>query len=169
MALPRSRNNFAIQERIRAIEEAFSLSESVVSGDFTSRLQTVVRDVIPCLKARYQWRWTFRVSKRVTMRWTFRVSKRVTNAVDLRSKLTNIMFENPIRQLRDAVVSFNDFFFLTKRKIYLKHLVFLRSDIYERLVEQTFDRGKYYVIKVDWSDPEQLRHLLIPSLVDHDR
>jgi hypothetical protein len=38
-----------------------------------------------------------------------RVSKRVTNAVDLRSKLTNIMFENPIRQLRDAVVSFNDF------------------------------------------------------------
>jgi hypothetical protein len=88
--------------------------------------------------------------------------------VDLRSKLTNIMFENPIRQLRDAVVS-SMIFFLTKRKIYLKHLVFLRSDIYERLVEQTSDRGKYYVIKVDWSDPEQLRHLLIPSLVDHDR
>jgi hypothetical protein len=58
---------------------------------------------------------------------------------------------------------------LTKRKIYLKYIVFLRSDIYERLVEQTSDRGKYYVIKVDWSDPEQLRHLLIPSLVDHDR
>ena len=107
------------------------------------------------------------------------------------------MFENPIRQLRDAVVSFNDFFTgiivliddldkgwpprqverhdvvtvkhlievlnriqrdLTKRKIHLKHLVFLRSDIYERLVEQTSDRGKYYVIKVDRSDPEQLRH-----------
>jgi hypothetical protein len=181
VALPRSRNNFAIQERIRAIEEAFSVSESVVSGDFTSRLQTVVRDVI-------------------------RVSKRVTNAVDLRSKLTNIMFENPIRQLRDAVVSFNDFFTgiivliddldkgwpprqverhdvvtvkhlievlnriqrdLRKRKIDLKHLVFLRSDIYERLVEQTSDRGKYYVIKVDWSDPEQLRHLLRQRVINN--
>jgi hypothetical protein len=27
-------------------------------------------------------------------------------------------------------------------------------------VEETSDRGKYNVIKVDWSDPEQLRHLL---------
>jgi hypothetical protein len=86
--------------------------------------------------------------------------------VDLRSKLTNTMFENPIRQLRDAVVSFNDLF-LTKRKIYLKHLVFLRSDIYERLVEQTSDMGKYYVIKVDWSDPEQLRHLLRQRVINN--
>jgi hypothetical protein len=83
MALPRSRNNFAIQERIRKIEAEFSLTESVVSGDFTSRLETAVRDVI-C------------------------VSRRVNNALDLRSQLTNIMFENPIRQLRDAVVSFNE-------------------------------------------------------------
>jgi len=45
-------------------------------------------------------------------------------------------------------------------------LVFLRSDIYEQLVEQTSDRGKYDVIKVDWSDPEQLRHLLRQRVVN---
>jgi len=181
MALPRSRNNFAIQERIRAIEKVFSLSESVVSGDFTSRLDTAVRDVI-------------------------RVSKRVNNAADLRSQLTNIMFETPIPELRNAIVSFNDFFTgivvliddldkgwpprqveshdvvaikhlvevlnriqrdLGKRKINLKHLVFLRSDIYECLVEQTSDRTKYNVIKVDWSDPEKLRNLLRQRVINN--
>jgi hypothetical protein len=49
---------------------------------------------------------------------------------------------------------------LTRRDLGVKYLIFLRSDMYERLVEQTSDRGKYNVIKVDWSDEEQLRHLL---------
>jgi hypothetical protein len=42
VALPRSRNNFALQERIRNVERSFSLTDDVVSGDFTSRLKTVV-------------------------------------------------------------------------------------------------------------------------------
>ena len=44
---------------------------------------------------------------------------------------------------------------LTRRNLGVKYLIFLRSDMYERLVEQTSDRGKYNVIKVDWSDEEQ--------------
>ncbi len=55
---------------------------------------------------------------------------------------------------------------LTKRKIVFRHLVFLRSDIYENLVEQTSDRGKYNLIKVDWSDPDQLRHLLQQRVIN---
>lgn len=39
-------------------------------------------------------------------------------------------------------------------------MLFLRGDIYERLVEGTSDRGKYNVINVDWSDPLQLENLL---------
>jgi len=174
MALLPSRNSFPVQERIRAIESEFSLSEEVVSGDFTSRLDTAVKHVIG-------------------------VSRRVSTASDLRSELTNFMFEKPIHRLREAVISFSDFYEhitvliddldmgwppkrveahdvgtvkhlievlnriqrdLGKRKVDFKHMMFLRSDIYERLVEQTSDRGKYNLIKVDWSDPEQLRHLL---------
>jgi hypothetical protein len=56
---------------------------------------------------------------------------------------------------------------LSRRKIALRHLIFLRSDIYERLVEETSDRGKYYVIKVHWSDPEQLRHLLRQRVINN--
>ena len=69
MALPKARNNFALQERIRKLEETFSLSQSVVSGDFTSRLETAVYEVI-------------------------RLSKAVNDVADLRNKLTNVMFEN---------------------------------------------------------------------------
>lgn len=173
MVLPRSRNDSALQQRIRDIEERFALTDNIVSGDFTSRLETAVKEVVATL--------------------------RKTDAADVKNKLTNIMFEAPIPKLRDAIISFKDFFGsilvliddldkgwpprqverhdiatvkhlievlnriqrdVTKRKIDFRHLVFLRSDIYELMVEQTSDRGKYNPIKVDWSDPQQLRHLL---------
>lgn len=180
MVLPKSRNDFQLQERIRELEQTFGLKESVVSGDFTSRLEGAVREVI-------------------------RVVRGIDNAGDLRNKLTNIMFEDPIPKLRDAVTMFAEFSGeivvliddldkgwpprqveshdvvmvkhlievlnriqrdLGKRDVPFKHLLFLRSDIYERLVEQTSDRGKYNVIKVDWSDPEQLRHLLRQRVIN---
>lgn len=179
IALPASRNDFQIQERIRKVEDDFSLGENVVSGDFTSRLDTVVHEVIAA-------------------------TKKVDDATELRERITNFMFENPIPSLRDAVSSFRDFSDeiivliddldkgwpprqvesqdvslvkhlievlnriqrdLGKRDINFKHLIFLRSDIYERLVEETSDRGKYNVISVDWSDPEQLKHLLRQRLI----
>jgi hypothetical protein len=43
LVLPRSRNDSRLQDRIRQIEETFSLTESMVAGDFTSRLETAVR------------------------------------------------------------------------------------------------------------------------------
>ena len=42
----------------------------------------------------------------------------------------------------------------------MSHLIFLRSDIYEKLVEITSDRGKYNVINVDWSDELQLENMI---------
>lgn len=178
--LPKSKNNFALQERIRAIEEEFSLDESVVAGDFTSRLKTAIDLVVATLRT-------------------------ARSDHDVRQQITNLLFERPIPRLREAVLSFGDFFSeiviliddldkgwpplqveahdvatirhlievlnkvqrdLTRKGVGFRHLVFLRSDIYERLVEQTSDRGKYNVIKVDWSDPEQLRHLLRERIIN---
>jgi len=174
MALPKARNNFSLQERIREIEDRFSLDESVVSGDFTSRLQSAVDDVIA--------------------EATSSGSETI-----LHEKLTNAMFQEPIPRLREAVASLSDIanhialFIddldkgwpprqvephdiamvkhlievltrikrdLGRRKVDFKHLLFLRSDIYENLVEATSDRGKYNVIPVDWSDRLQLERLL---------
>jgi hypothetical protein len=172
--LPRAKNDFSLQERIRAVEEEFKLDESVVAGDFTSRLSAAIELVVLSLRS-------------------------AKNDADVRSQITNLLFERPIPRLREIIISFHDFFDeivvlvddldkgwpplqverhdvstikhlievlnriqrdLSRRSLSFKHIVFLRSDIYERLVEETSDRGKYNVIKVDWSDPEQLRHLL---------
>lgn len=178
--LPKTRNNFALQERIRVIEEEFSLNESVVAGDFTSRLGSAIHLVVKAMRD-------------------------AKSDQDVRSNITNLLFEKPIPRLREAILSFHDFFSeiviliddldkgwpplqvethdvatikhlieilnrlqrdFGKRGLGVRHLVFLRSDIYERLVEQTSDRGKYNVIKVDWSDPEQLRHLLWQRVIN---
>jgi hypothetical protein len=177
--LPRSRNDFDLQRNIAEIEERFGLSESVVSGDFTSRLQTAVRSVIQEIG-------------------------KATSSGDLRNRLTNIMFEEPIPQLRDAISSLRGFCSeivllvddldkgwpptmvegydvtmvrhlievlnrmqrdLKRRNVEFRHLVFLRSDVYDMLVENTSDRGKYNIIKVDWSDPQQLTYLLRQRVV----
>jgi hypothetical protein len=181
MVLPRSRNSFPLQERIRAVENEFELNESVVSGDFTSRLDLVIGRVLLLLG-------------------------QVSGADEVKNRLTNVMFEVPIHRMRDAIISFGEFYDqicllfddldkgwpsmrvqdqdismvkhliealnriqrdFKKRRVRLKHLVFLRSDVYERLVEHTADRGKYNVIKVDWSEPEQLRHLLKRRVVSN--
>ena len=172
--LPKSRNDFDLQKEIADIEDLFGLDDSVVSGDFTSRLKTAVELVVAKAGA----------------------SK---SSDALRGELTNMMFEKPIPALREAVLSLATHFNgihvllddldkgwpprrvelqdvamvkhlietlnrigrdLRRRDVDFYHLLFLRSDIYERLVEQTSDRGKYNVINVDWSDPEQLRHML---------
>ena len=179
-ALPKSRNDFALLQRLQDLEAKFSLTEALVSGDFTSRLKKAVVDVIDGLQ-------------------------RVKADGDLRSQITNVMFVEPIPKLREAIASFPEFATeivvllddldkgwpprqvephdvstlrhllevlnrlqrdLLRKRIVFKHLLFLRSDIYELLVEETSDRGKYNPIKIDWSDPDQLRHLLRQRVSD---
>ena len=181
VALPKSLNDFSLQERIRNVESSFSLSDSVVSGDFTSRLESAVRMIISAIET-------------------------VASADDMRKHITNLMFERPIPNLRDAITSFSEFGSevvlliddldkgwpprqvephdigmmkhlievlnrikrdLGRRGVDFKHLVFLRSDIYERLVEQTSDRGKYNVIRVDWSDTAQLKYMLTQRILSN--
>jgi hypothetical protein len=47
-----------------------------------------------------------------------------------------------------------------RRDTSIEYLMFLRTDVYDNLVEVTSDRGKDNAIPVDWSDREQLEHLL---------
>lgn len=180
LALARAKNDFSLQERIRAIEADFDLDEVVVAGDFTSRLGNAIDLVVAALHT-------------------------AKSDQDVRTQITNLLFERPIPRLRDAIISFQDMFSeivllvddldkgwpplqvephdvatikhllevlsriqrdLRRRGMAFKHLVFLRSDVYERLVEETSDRGKYNVVRVDWSDPEQLKHLLWQRVVN---
>jgi hypothetical protein len=185
-ALGRARNDFALQERLRDVETTFSLTADIVAGDFTSRLRAAVDGVIAAMG-------------------------QAQDSDQVRSRITNTMFEKFIPQLRAAVASFTDVADeiviliddldkgwpprrveshdvsmvkhlieslnriqrdLRRNHVALRHLLFLRSDIYERLVEETSDRGKYNVIRVDWSDQAQLRNLIrerVVSSVDLDK
>lgn len=181
LALPKSRNDFDLQDRIRQLEEEFFLDDTIVAGDFTSRLETAVQGVI-------------------------RTVKSMDSAADVRSKLTNMMFERPIPRLRETIhdlsSSIDEIVLmiddldkgwpplrvekhdvstikhlievlnriqrdLSRKDVRFRHLLFLRSDIYEKLVSETSDRGKYNIINVDWSDPEQLRHLLRERVINN--
>ena len=172
--LPKARNDFVLQQKLSAVEDAFGLTDEIVAGDFTSRLEMAVKSVI-------------------------KVAETSTDASVVKSQLTNTMFERPIPELKNAIVSVGE----DTKEIYvlvddidkgwparkveahdvstvkhlletlnrmrrelgrlgvsLRYLVFLRSDVYELLVTETSDRGKFNTIRVDWSDVEQLRHLL---------
>ena len=179
--LPRSKNDFSLQERIRLVESKFGFDEAAVAGDFTSRLAKAIELVADNIR-------------------------KVTTDKEVKSQITNLLFQQPIAGLRDAIISFRDFFDeiiiliddldkgwpplqvelhdistlrhlveelndiqrdLRKRGLAVRHIIFLRSDVYERLVERTSDRSKYNVIKVDWSDPVQLRYLIQQRVINN--
>ncbi|MGN6769589.1 MAG: P-loop ATPase, Sll1717 family [Rhizobiaceae bacterium] len=173
-ALERARYNFSRLKEIGEIEKEFGLTDELVSGDFTARLDMAVRSVVSTVEAQ-------------------------SDKSDLRSKLTNILFETKIGALRNAVAKFADDYEevtilfdnidkgwlargvethdirtirhlidvldqiqrdLQRKENTFSYLLFIRSDVYDLLVEEAADRGKYNVIRMDWSDSDQFRYLL---------
>jgi len=173
-AMPTAKYSLDLLKQIGALEKRFHLTNELVAGDFTSRLEIAVRSILKNIKD-------------------------IKPGRDAKEQLTNILFERDIPDLRDAIVSlghkYQTIFLalddldkgwparqveehdirtilhlisvlhrmqrdLGRRSIRLKYALFLRSDVYENLVEETADRGKYDVVGVDWSDPAQLDHLM---------
>jgi hypothetical protein len=174
LLLPKAKYDLRLLNTIREAEVRFKLSDELVAGDFTSRLETAVRSVISNLKG-------------------------ATPGSDIRHQLTNLLFENEIPHLRESIVDLaSDFQSVTllfdnidkgwparqveehdirtvhnlietvnkmerelrREEMQFRYLLFLRSDVYDNLVADTADRGKFNVIRVDWSDPEQLEALI---------
>jgi hypothetical protein len=114
-------------------------------------------------------------------------------------ELTNVLFEERIPALRDAIAGLADQYDdvvllfddldkgwppqqlenhdimmirhlveslrkvereLRRKGVKFKSTLFLRSDVYENLVEVTSDRNKQVVIRVDWTDKHQLSNLV---------
>ena len=179
LLLPKAKFNLNVLQKIQTLETNFQLTDQIVAGDFTSRLEAAVRATIKGLSE-------------------------VVGLGDIRQKLTNVLFEAHIPKLRDAVCELSSghnalvLLFdnidkgwparqvekhdiatvrhlievlnrmqrdLQRRSVDFRYLLFLRSDVYENLVEETADRGKYNLVRVDWSDPQQLEHLIRERVV----
>jgi hypothetical protein len=181
LVLPKARYDLKLLTKVRDIEDRFRLTDEVVAGDFTSRLEHAVRSVIKNLQD-------------------------APSGSDLRQRLTNVLFESEISRLRDAIVELAAGFDkivllfdnldkgwpprqveqhdiktvhhlveslnkiereLRRSGMAFEYLLFLRSDVYDNLVADTSDRGKFNLIRVDWSDPQQLEAVIRERVISN--
>lgn len=172
--LPKAKYNFRLLEKMRDIEEKFRLTEEMVAADFTSRLDLVVQLLIGALE---QLPRDQGLKEGLTnLLYEGQLPDLRDTIVDLASDFDSIVFlfdnidkgwpargveEPDVRMVRHLIGVLDKIQReLQRKKLGLQYLLFLRSDVYERLVEETSDRGKYNLIKVDWSDASQLEHLI---------
>jgi hypothetical protein len=186
LVLPKAKYDLNLLRKIQDAEDRFRLSDELVAGDFTSRLEAAIRSVV------------------------INLSSTEPHNVILH-RLTNLLFENDIPDLRNSIVdlasNFNTITLLfdnidngwpprqvephdvrmvhslietlnkmerelRREEMQFRYLLFLRSDVYDSLVADTADRGKFNVIRVDRSDPQQLEALIrerVISSVDESR
>jgi hypothetical protein len=181
LVLPKAKYEMTLLRQIESVERQFRLSEEMVAGDFTSRLELAVRSMVTNLRA-------------------------AKPGTDIRSTLTKILFETDIPRMRDSIVELAGGFEkivllfdnldkgwpprqvephdirtvhhlieslnkiereLRRSGIQFEYLLFLRSDVYDNLVADTSDRGKFNLIRVDWSDSQQLEALIRERVVSN--
>lgn len=185
MIIPRAKSNFGVQELIAELETTFNLNDQVVSGDFTSRLKAAVDNVVKraeSAESSDQLRGeltNFMFEKPIPALREY-IIKLSENFDSIHILIDDLDKGWPPRRVENQDIMMVKHLIetlqkirrdLAKKNINVSHLLFLRGDIYERLVERTSDRGKYNVINVDWSDPVQLENLLlvrVSTSVDED-
>lgn len=173
-ALKEAKRNYPLQERIRKLEDEFNLTDEFLAGDFTSRLEATVESVLTVLAGSPT---PEEVREQITNSMYESVIPSLRAAfLDLRDFYQDVYIllddldkgwpprklepydVKTIRHLIEVLKRIQRDF--RRKDINVRYMMFLRSDVYDTLVEQTADRGKDAVIKVDWSDREQLSHLL---------
>ena len=173
-ALPKAQNNVQLLQELAEIEEKLRLDEATVSGDFTSRLENVVKLLVDAIEAK----GTDRANPaKLTNELFVKVMPELRRSVQSLSgnvKGIYLLIDDldkgwPARQVADEDVSTIRHLIEVLRKIRndllaidvdFRHFLFLRGDIYEQLVRTTSDRGKYNAVQVDWNDPKQLEFML---------
>jgi hypothetical protein len=170
--LPKAKYSFKLLQEIEKIEKQFDLTEEMVASDFTARLEIVVKKLVNAINES-----TENTRERLTnILFESEIPRLRDSIVQLASDFDSvtILFDNidkgwptgglektdirTIRHLIDRLSRIQHE--LAREKIRFQHLVFLRSDVYDELVEETSDRGKYNPIRIDWTDPLQLEHLI---------
>jgi hypothetical protein len=172
--LPKARFNLSLLQRVQEIENKYLLTEEMVAADFTGRLELAVAHMIqaisglpPGANARQQFTNLLFEDQIPALRDTI---------IELSSDLDSLvlLFDNvdkgwpstgieqtDIRMIRHLAEQLGKIQReLGKRSVTFEYLLFLRSDVFEQLVQETSDRGKYNAIRIDWSDGEQLTNLM---------
>jgi hypothetical protein len=182
--LPKAKYNLTLLNKIRDMEEKYGLTAEMVAGDFTARLALAVRLVIGGLsKVQGKDARTYLTN----LLFESHIPALRDTIVELGSEFRKIvlLFDNidkgwparrvephDIRTIQHLAAVLNKMQReLERRDVAFQHMLFVRSDVYEQFVEETADRQKQNLITTDWSDPEQLTHLIhqrVISAIDAD-
>jgi len=162
------------------IERVLQTNGAEMSGDFTTRLSTLVKGIILELDARVS-----RSNKPTYEELTniiFRIDLKSLRALLEKCLPANstviFLFDNidkgwsakgvlpnDVRLVRLLIEALNKMQRdLTRYHVDLHFLVFLRNDIYELMIDETPDRGKESQILIDWSDSEQLKRVILERI-----
>lgn len=171
--LPKAKYNSQMQDFVREIETALKLTDTTAGGDFTSRLAEAVDSIV---------KYIARTSDSISPQQLTNIlhERDLRRLRDLSRRCRShfeelvLLFDNIdkgwpakgvepddvriIRLLIEALDKMQKELGITTAEFV--YSVFLRSDVFELLVRETSDRGKYNLIAVDWTDPLQLRHLV---------
>lgn len=157
-----------------SLESEFQMTDEFVSGDFTARLDMSISQMLDVLKDHpapdeVREQITNTMYERVIPALRDRVFEFASFYDDIVIVVDDLDKGWPPRQLETYDVRMirhlieilkriqRDF---NKKDIRVKYLLCLRSDVYDVLVGETADRGKDNLISVDWSDREQLVHII---------
>ncbi|TYL84521.1 hypothetical protein FXB40_44795 [Bradyrhizobium rifense] len=172
--LPKAKYNLTQLKLIESVEQRFKMGSEHVYGDFTSRLETAVELVIKTIQGTPN---ASTAKETITnVLFEHEISKLRDSVAQLADgyKTINLLFDNvdkgwPATRVEEHDIKTVQHLInvmnkvqreLARKDLEFEYLLFLRGDVYERLVENTADRGKFDPIKVDWSDAEQLSNLI---------
>jgi len=166
-----------LDDRYRALAESYSTSEYVSEGDFSERMNQIIRNIENNYKAKYQDGQPILSTQEVTELLYLHDLAQLRDSLEDYLRLKDsvwILFDNLdkgwpphgiepqdliiLRCLDDAARKIaRD---LSRHGVETHVVVFLRQDVYELLVAATSDRGKEARISLDWTDPDLLREML---------
>jgi hypothetical protein len=151
-----------------------------ISGDFTSRLYTLIRSITQELDALKSTNRLPSVEEltNIIFRVDLRAARALIEKCVNRRAIIVFLFDNidkgwsargvqseDVRLVRLLIEALNKMQRdLSRRDIQFQSLVFIRNDIYELLIDQTPDRGKEGQILIDWSDREQLKRIILERI-----
>ncbi len=172
-----------IYEKYIELERLYKRDDFVQEGDFSERLSKLLSNITQEFDTKY----ADQKDKRLTteelteLLYIHDVHKLKENVIDyLKSKESLlILIDNldkgwptqgvgpddvlMIRTLLEATRKIEKT--MARENISGHSLVFLRNDVYEKLIDNTPDRGKEGLISIDWTDPKLLSEIIFQRLV----
>jgi len=172
--LPLAKRDYELQRRIIEIEEEFSMNDDMVSADFTSRLATTIDQFVGHLRdpssdvesisefTNLIYEKQLPAARNAILSFSDFASDIIVMFDDLDKGWPPQQLENHdvmiIRHLVEAFKKIERDF--RRHRQPFKSYLFLRSDVYDNLIDITSDRNKQNTVSVDWTDYPQLERLL---------